>query len=259
MTEQEIEYRGFIAEYWDLLRGDTSNWSSRPFFLKVIRQSGQPALDVACGTGRLLLDYLGEGIDIDGVDIAPDMIAICRQKAEALGFQPYLAVQPMEELDMPRQYKTIIVPSSSFLQLTDMNDMRRALKRFLHHLQPGGTLSMSLRVLDPDPAEEEFQIEAEAIRPSDGALVRRWWRCWYDVPERLQHTEDRYEIIVDGEIVASETYVRSPALTWFPPAEALALLQDAGFVDVRGVHDFTNQPVQDDDTSYVVLGTKGLG
>lgn len=256
MSDQDIEYRGLIAEYWDLLRGDTSQWSSRPFFLEVIRRSGQPALDVACGTGRILLDYLGEGIDIDGVDIAPDMITICRQKAEALGFEPYLAVQPMEVLDLPRRYKTIIVPSSSFLQLTDRKDMRRALKRFLHHLEPGGTLSMSLRVLDPDPAEEEFAIEAEAIRPSDGALVRRWWRCWYDVPERLQHTEDRYEIIVDGEIVASETYVRSPALTWFSPTEALAMLEEAGFVNVHGVHDFTDQPVQDDDRSYVVFGTR---
>ena len=256
MDDQDIEYRGFIAEYWDLLRGGASKWSSRPFFLEVIRQSGEPALDVACGTGRLLLDYLGEGIDIDGVDIAPDMIAICRQKAEALGFQPNLAIQPMEGLDLPRRYKTIIVPSSSFLQLTDIDDMRRALERFWHHLEPGGTLSMSLRVLDPDPAEEEFAIEAEAIRPADGALVRRWWRCWYDIPERLQHTEDRYEIIVDGEIIASETYVRSPALTWFPPAEALTLLEEAGFANVRGVHDFTDQPVQDDDRSYVVFGMK---
>ena len=92
MSDLEIEYRGLIAEYWDLLRGDTSKWSSRPFFLDVIRHSGQPAHDVACGTGRLLLDYLGEGIDVDGADIAPEMIAICREKARALGFQPSLYV-----------------------------------------------------------------------------------------------------------------------------------------------------------------------
>ncbi|UCG25826.1 MAG: class I SAM-dependent methyltransferase [Chloroflexota bacterium] len=257
MSELEIEYRGLIAEHWDLLRGDTSKWSSRPFFLDVIRRSGQPALDVACGTGRLLLDYLGEGIDVDGVDIAPEMIAICRKKAEALGLRPNLYVQAMEALDLPRKYRTIIVPSSSFLQMTDVDDMRRALKRFLHHLEPGGILSMSMRVLDPDPAEEEFQIEAEAVRPADGALIRRWWRCWYDVPERLQHTEDRYEIIVDGEIVASETYVRSPALTWLPPTEALALLEDAGFVNVYGVHDFTDRPLRDDDRSFVVFGARG--
>ena len=256
MSEQEIEYRGLIAEYWDLLRGDTSKWSSRPFFLDVIRRSGQPALDVACGTGRLLLDYLGEGIDVDGVDIAPEMIAICREKAQALGFFPNLYVQAMEGLDLPRKYRTIIVPSSSFLQLTAVDDMRWALQRFLRHLEPGGTLSMSMRVLDPDPADEEFQIEAEAVRPSDGALVRRWWRCWYDVPERLQHTEDRYEIIVDGEIVTSETYIRSPALTWMPPAEALELLEDAGFIDVYGVHDFTDRPVQDDDSSFVFFGSR---
>jgi hypothetical protein len=93
-------------------------------------------------------------------------------------------------------------------------------------------------------------------RPSDGALIRRWWRGWYDAPERLQHTEDRYEIIVDGEIVASDTYVRSPALTWFPPAEALVLLKEAGFVDVHGVHDFTDRPVREDDSSFVVFGSR---
>ena len=54
MTAQTYDYNGIIAEYWDLLRGNTSKWSSRPYFLKLIQESGQPALDVACGTGRLL-------------------------------------------------------------------------------------------------------------------------------------------------------------------------------------------------------------
>jgi SAM-dependent methyltransferase len=79
------EYRGLKAQAWDLLRGDYSSWPDRPFYLAAIRQFGEPALDVGCGTGRLLLDYLAQGVDCDGVDNSPEMLALCRQKAAQLG------------------------------------------------------------------------------------------------------------------------------------------------------------------------------
>ena len=66
------EYHGLMAEAWDLLRGDTSGWEDRPFYLDLIRRFGEPSLDVGCGTGRLLLDYLAKGIEIDGIDVSPD-------------------------------------------------------------------------------------------------------------------------------------------------------------------------------------------
>lgn len=39
---------------------------------------------MCCGTGRLLLDYLAQGIDIDGVDNSPEMLALCRPDAAAV-------------------------------------------------------------------------------------------------------------------------------------------------------------------------------
>ena len=146
MSKTNYDYRGMIVEYWDLLRGDTSKWSSRPYFLKIIQDSGQPALDVACGTGRLLLDYMQEGVDIDGVDISPEMITLARENAGQFGLKPDLYVQAMQELKLPRRYQTIIVPSSSFLHLTNRADARQALERFYQHLNPGGILAISMRV-----------------------------------------------------------------------------------------------------------------
>src|SRR5580698_11368183 len=85
MPDQDYEYRGLMAEAWDLLRGDTSVWTDRLFYRAIIERQGGPALDVGCGTGRLLLDYLSAGLDVDGVDNSPEMLAICREKAAAAG------------------------------------------------------------------------------------------------------------------------------------------------------------------------------
>jgi SAM-dependent methyltransferase len=84
----DYEYHGLMARYWDLLRGDTSNWPDRFFYLKVIKKYGQPVLDVGCGSGRLILDYLSQGIDIDGVDVSPEMIALCERNAARMNLLP---------------------------------------------------------------------------------------------------------------------------------------------------------------------------
>ena len=96
MSLPDYEYKGLMAESWDVLRGNTSQWADRFFYLKLIQTYGQPVLDIGCGTGRLLLDYLAQGIAIDGVDNSPDMLDICRQKASPLGLAPTLYEQYLE-------------------------------------------------------------------------------------------------------------------------------------------------------------------
>ena len=85
----DYEYRGLIAASWDLLRGDYSTWPDRPFYRSIIECAGQPALDVGCGTGRLLLDYLAAGIDVDGVDNSPEMLVLCRKGGAAAGLDRF--------------------------------------------------------------------------------------------------------------------------------------------------------------------------
>ncbi|HWI61375.1 MAG TPA: class I SAM-dependent methyltransferase [Symbiobacteriaceae bacterium] len=45
-------------------------------------------MDAGCGTGRLLIPLLAAGFDVDGADISPDMLALCRAKAEHIGRAP---------------------------------------------------------------------------------------------------------------------------------------------------------------------------
>jgi len=270
MSANDYEYRGMLASTWDLLRGDTSNWPDRAFYRKVIEWSGQPVLDVGCGTGRLLLDYLADGIDVEGLDNSPEMLALCREKAEQLGLSPVLYQQPVEAMTLPRRYRTIIVPSSSFQLLVDPADAAAAIRRMHDHLEPGGTLVMPFMVLDehedePIPPSADglvrtnWKISAEAIRPEDGLLVRRWSRSTYDTSAKLEHTEDRYELLRDGEVIATEEHSRSPATRWYDQQEAVALYRTAGFDDIRVTRWFNEEPAVGDEGLFCVFGIRGSG
>ena len=185
---QDVEYRGLLARTWDFLRGDTSDWADRPFYLEAIGRFGEPVLDVACGTGRLLLDYLGQGIDIDGVDVSDDMLELCRAKAPDFGLQPRLYRQGMESLDLPRRYRSIIVPSSSFQLLLDPAAAREAMGRFFVHLEPGGALVMPFIVFGAaDEAGVEFV--REKVRP-DGSLIRKHASYRYDPATQFESTDE---------------------------------------------------------------------
>jgi ubiquinone/menaquinone biosynthesis C-methylase UbiE len=250
------EDRGLMARAWDVLRGDTSQWPDRAFYLEIIRRHGQPVLDVGCGTGRLLLDYLQQGVDIDGVDNSPDMLAICQHKAADLGLSPNLYQQYLETLDVPRHYATILIPSSSLQLIVDPRLVAQALRRLRDHLLPGGAMVASIMTLWPkgDPLESEW--EQAATREEDGVQFRRVSKSHYDPLSECEDTEDVYQMLVDGRVVAEEIHRRSPATRSYTQAQARGLFQHAGFVDVQLFSGFTFDPEKPDDALFVVVGRK---
>lgn len=254
------EYRGLMASTWDLFRGDTSGWEDRSAYLDLIRRHGQPVLDVGCGTGRLLLDYLGQGVDIDGVDLSPEMLALCREKAGRMGLAPTLHQSAMEELTLPRRYRIILVPSSSFQLLVEPSLARRAMERFLDHLVPGGVLVMPFMILwkPGDPEDTRWTLTGEKFRPEDGAVVRRWSRARYDPPARLEHTQDRYRVIREGILLAEEEHQRSPSTRWYSLDEARGLFTRAGFEEPAAYQAFGQIPAQSGDTIFTLVGSRSM-
>jgi len=256
MTTPNYEYYGMLAEFWDLFRGDTSNWDDRFFYLAVVRKYGQPVLDVGCGTGRILLDFMQQDIDIDGVDNSPEMLALLHQKAEKLNLQPTVYQQEMTELSLSRRYQTILVPSSSFQLLLDESLPPVAMARFFEHLLPDGALVMPFMTLwkQGDPLESEFV--REVVRPEDGATIRRWQYSRFHPETESEDTIDRYEIIRDGKVITSEEHQQSPGTRSYTQEQAVTLYQQAGFKDIQVFSEFTFEPVKRTDTVFSILGVK---
>lgn len=250
------EYYGLMAETWDLFRGDTSGWEDRSFYLAIIQESGQPVLDVGCGTGRLLLDYLSQGIDIDGVDISPEMLALCRQKMQSMGLKANLFEGDMQTMHLPQNYRTIMVPSSSFQLVLEPRHAILSINNLYAHLEAGGTLVMPFMKIWKEGFDSSWRLTGEKVRPRDGATVKRWSRNWFDHENQLESNEDRYEVIKDGVTIASEHHVRSPATREYTQRQALDLYIQAGFVDLQVYKGFTHEQASGDDEIFTVSGVK---
>src|SRR4030042_1402739 len=258
MPEPGYEYYGMMAQTWDLFRGDTSKWEDRGFYLDIIRESGEPVLDVGCGTGRLLLDFMSQDVDIDGVDNSPEMLKLCREKAEAMGLKPTLYENSMESMNLPRRYQTIIVPSSSFQLVLDPGQAQQAILNLFLHLMVDGSLVMPFMQewTRGDPLESDWRLTGEKRRLEDGGHIRRWSKSRYDPETQLEHTEDRYEAIRARVTIAPDYHSRSPATREYTQCQALDLFAKAGFVDLRVYKGFTRLPASEEEEIFSIIAKR---
>ena len=135
-------HHGVVARWWAEFN---LGGPEIPYFQKFIEGDGQPALDLACGTGRLLVPYLRSGLDVDGCDVSSDMLALCRERAEAEGLSPTLFAQAMHALRLPRRYRTIVL-CGGFGLGGNREQSFESLERIYEHLEPGGRLLLDNQV-----------------------------------------------------------------------------------------------------------------
>ena len=222
-------------------------------------EAGPPALDLACGTGRLLLPYLRDGLDVDGCDVSADMIDLCRTSAEREGLSPSLYTQAKHQLDLPRRYRTIFMCGALGVGSTRTEEMH-ALDRIFDHLEPGGMFVFDNEVPYADGnGWEHWSAAGRAALPlsrrSPGKRDVAADGTEYELRSRVLDLDPlRQEISMemeafmwhDGELVAQDQQLLT--LTFYFKDEIVLMLNRAGFVDVTVGAAITDaEPTADDD------------
>src|SRR5215207_8149869 len=85
------------------------------FYVTLARAANGPVLDIACGTGRILLPCLAAGVDIEGLDLFEPMLKTLRAKAAALSLSPVLYQADMRDFSLQRRYALAIIPFNAFI------------------------------------------------------------------------------------------------------------------------------------------------
>jgi SAM-dependent methyltransferase len=248
--EPLVWHYGLMAERWAAFNTEAPEAS---FFLQVIARSGQPVLDLACGTGRVLLPILRSGVDIDGCDISADMLEHCRVRAAREGFRPNLYAQPMHAVALPRTYRTIYICDSFGLGGSLENDLE-TLRRCYAHLAEGGTLVLNIEAEYTDPtlwalwsASQHQNLpqpwpEAGGGRaaPDGSEHIGRFRILALDPLDQTVTRQVRLEKWQAGVLVAAEEYTLRGRMYFRD--ELLLMLRLAGFHDITVCGDYTDTP-----------------
>jgi SAM-dependent methyltransferase len=258
---------GLIARWW--AEFNEPEPQEVAYLDAAIRRHGEPALDLGCGTGRILLPLLEAGLDVDGADVSEDMIALARGAADRGGLHPMLRAQAMHALDVERRYRTIFMVGVFGIGGNRARD-REALRRAFDHLEPGGTLLINHELpyarIDaarwatwlPDrtvtfPRPWRDTGERRALPDGDELeLISRGYA--FDALAQRQTLEMRARLWRDGRIVQEETRRLQESLYF--AQEVVQLLTATGFEAVTIESGYSGRPADSADAIVMFVARK---
>lgn len=138
MKQQDvIEFFDRLAPQWDadMIRSDE-------IINKILDgaqvREGVRVLDVACGTGVLIPDYLARNVaSVTGVDISPEMVKIARGKFPQENVT--VLCGDIEQMPLEEKFDCIMVYNA----FPHFPEPERLIRVLAGHLKPGGTLTVA--------------------------------------------------------------------------------------------------------------------
>ena len=131
-----IEFFDRCAPSWDaeLIRSDRK--------INIILDNagvreGSRVLDVACGTGVLIPDYIRRGADVTGIDISPEMIKLAERKYAGTGVR--FICGDIETADVGQGFDAIVVYNA----FPHFPDPERLITHLSGLLTEGGVLTVA--------------------------------------------------------------------------------------------------------------------
>jgi len=208
MEEYDRQDALFYDHYSTGVPGDVG------FYVEEARKSGSPVLELGCGTGRILIPVAEAGLEIVGLDRAPSMLAMAREKVARLPTDTRRRIQlvqgDMREFDLDRKFTLAMIPYRAFLHMLTVEDQRRALRCVWDHLVDGGRLVLN----NFDPRLETIvahrgslgsalKLDSEFVHPETGHRVLVWDTRQYEPEEQLVRQYFVFEELnEEGHVVA---------------------------------------------------------
>jgi SAM-dependent methyltransferase len=227
------------------------------FYLELAGQANGPVLEVACGTGRILIPCLQNGVDIDGLDFHLPMLEALKQKAAALGLHPRVSQADMRGFRMPRQYRLIFIAFNGFVHCLSTKDQLDTLRACRNHLLPGGALVFNtffpgISLLSGPQGVPV--LEGESMHPATGLPVRIFDTRTFDRIQQIQYSQiEIQELDAQGNVAVSHRSQTSMRWTFKPEMELL--LGAAGYSRWQIYGGFDRRPLEHEDDLMVVFAS----
>jgi SAM-dependent methyltransferase len=235
-----------LAPYYHLLYGDWENAivTQGAALATLLREGGvergQPVLDAACGIGTQTIGLLAHGYQVTASDVSPGAIQrldseLSRRKLEANVF-----VDDVRSLvgTASESMAAVLACDNSIPHLLSDEEILKAFRSCYRCLRPGGIAIFSVRdyatIERKSPDVRPYGLRYEEDNRLLAVQVWEWDGDHYDL--RIYLTTESPEGQCETRVLRSRYYAVSIA-------RLLALLSEAGFVDVQRRDQLLFQPV----------------
>lgn len=153
-------------------------------------EPGRRVLDVGCGPGRHALALARRGIEVLGIDLSEDFVALARNAAESEDLSARFEVGDVRELVVETGFDAVLCLCQGGFGLLGGGDEPRAFERIAAAVGPGGRLALTafsaafaVRFLEDretfDPATGVLH-ERSTVRNEDGVeqVFDLWTTCF---------------------------------------------------------------------------------
>jgi SAM-dependent methyltransferase len=246
----EIYYEEREAEIYDLeyawKTDDVEYWVA---LAKQYAGRAGSALELACGTGRVLVPVAQSGVRVVGIDRSPWMLAKAKEKYELLPGDVQerigLLEGDMRTLRLEQSFNFIYLPFNTFLMLKTVEDQLVVFEIVRRHLAPGGVFAFDIfmpyvnRLVQPiGPAQWELEVDQTL-----GDLGVRFQR------DNARAVDPIRQLIINTfrmreyrDNVLTREWVSDLQITYVFPRELEHLVARAGFefVNYWGEYDHTD-------------------
>ena len=226
------------------------------FLRDCFQRYGQPEriVDLGCGTGTIALALAEYGMQVTGIDLSDDMLAVAAHHAsdKSLVAIPQWVQQDMREWTLPEPVDCVYSFCDCLNYVLEEDGIRSTFRQTYAGLREGG-----LFVFDVHAPAQLLTYAQEQPFIYDEDEVAYIWTCDYD-PDRLQVQHDLTFFVRDEQ--QANRYVRfqeqhrqrAYQLDWLSDE-----LRAAGFVVVDRCADFT-WSAPDDDSERIFFVAKKL-
>ncbi len=193
--------------------------------------SGGPLLELACGSGRVLLPLATAGFEIVGVDTSAPMLELARQRVqeERLTIRYTLVQQNVTTLYLERKFRMAFIALGSFGHIITRKEQQQALAHIRAHLSTGGLFVLDISNADARYMEDlpsQMLHQGTWHRP-DGTLLTHFVSPAPASERHLLELTHFYDQHIQGEAVRRTT--ATTYLYLFERNEMELLLEQAGF------------------------------
>lgn len=242
-----------IAPFYDIEHAQFSE--DLDMYRNFAELCGGSILELACGSGRVLLPLACEGYTVTGVDTSASMLALARQRLQTTGAASRITLvqEDICALRLGQKFRMALIALGSFAHIISRKAQQQALAAVRAHLSPGGMFIIDISNADARYMEglSGHVLHQGTWRRDDSTLLSHFVSPASSSDKHLLELTHFYDSHSQGGTV--QRTIATMHLYLFERNEMELLLEQAGFVikDVYGDYDLA--PYQLDSPRMILV------